>query len=143
MSFEQFKYGVALDLTQELQKVCPVDTAWLKEHIKFEIKGNEITISMPEYWKYVEWSTKPHEIKPKNGKALAFEYTKGVGSRKNRLNAKMTKAQAGEMVVKSVKHPGTKANPFVRNTLYHKFQEIVNKNAAKYLNKSKAEVIIE
>jgi hypothetical protein len=146
---EQFKYAVAMELKQELQMVAPVDTAWLKMNIKYELKGDEIIITMPEYWAYLEYGTglygpkhKKYEIKPKNKKALSWEFTEGVGGRKARLEAKIPKSEAGKVAVKKVMHPGIHPFPFVRNTLYHKFNKIVEKNAEKYLNAT-AEVIIE
>lgn len=51
------------------------------------------------YSLYVHEGTRPHVIRPRNGKALAFEY------------------RGQTVVVKHVKHPGTKAFPFLRNAL--------------------------
>jgi hypothetical protein len=50
-----------------------------------------------DYSAHVEFGTAPHEIKPKSKKALAFV----SGGQK--------------VVVKSVQHPGTRPNPFMRN----------------------------
>ena len=46
------------------------------------------------YWKFIEFDTKPHTIKAGKGKVLWF----------------------GGEAHKSVKHPGTKARPFIRPT---------------------------
>ena len=53
---------------------------------------------MHEYGLFVDQGTKPHIIKPKNKKALHWGGKDGP-------------------VVKSVKHPGTQPNPFIRNSL--------------------------
>lgn len=63
------------------------------------MSGNEAVIgpTVP-YAVYVEYGTAPHEIRPVMAKVLAFEV-------------------AGKMVFTSiVHHPGTKPNPFIRET---------------------------
>jgi hypothetical protein len=55
------------------------------------------------YASAMEFGTKPHEIRPKVKKALAFK--PGAGFR--------FWDESGRVVVKSVKHPGTKAQPYL------------------------------
>ena len=55
------------------------------------------------YAGHVEFGTKPHIIRPRIKKALAFK--PGAGFR--------FWDESGRVVVKSVKHPGTKAQPFL------------------------------
>jgi len=63
-------------------------------------------------------NTPPHIIKPKSKKALRFE----VG-RIERLSGK----KKGKTIVfaKEVKHPGTRPNPFIRNTIQTKLKQII------------------
>jgi HK97 gp10 family phage protein len=75
----------------------PVDTGRLRQSIQVRISGMNVIIGPDtEYAEFVEFGTGPHEIKPKTKKALAFL----VGGK--------------TVVVRSAKHPGTKAQPFVR-----------------------------
>ena len=68
---------------------------------------------MVDYGKYVEFGSPPHIIKPKNKKALKFK----VG--------KATKKGKDIVFAKEVKHPGTRPNPFVRNTIQNKLTKII------------------
>jgi len=63
-------------------------------------------------------NTPPHIIKPKNKKALKFE----VG-RIERLSGKGGKKNI--VFAKEVRHPGTRPNPFIRNTLLNKLKGII------------------
>jgi len=76
---------------------CPVDTGKLRASITGEVKGFEegAVGTNTEYAMPVEYGSRPHDIRPKDKKALAFE-------------------KGGEkVVVKRVKHPGNKAQPFM------------------------------
>ena len=76
---------------------CPVDTGKLRSSIAGEVKGFEegSVGTNTEYAMAVEYGSRPHDIKPDEKKALAFE-------------------KGGEnIVVKRVKHPGNKAQPFL------------------------------
>lgn len=84
-------------LKAEMESLVPVRTGRLKQSIQIRVQGMAITIGPDTpYAGYVEFGTKPHEIRAKNAKALSFF----VGGRR--------------VTVKSVHHPGTKAKPFVR-----------------------------
>jgi len=63
-------------------------------------------------------NTPPHIIKPKNKKALKFE----VG-RIERLSGKGGKKKI--VFAKEVRHPGTRPNPFIRNTIINKLKLII------------------
>ena len=75
-----------------------------------------------DYASDVEFGTKPHKIVAKNGKALRFVAQAGsrltdrralfVSSKTGRLITAQKNARA--VYVKSVNHPGTKAQPFMR-----------------------------
>jgi len=101
--------GIGLDFMNVLVETCPVDTGNLRNQIdvKVEPDGSSI-ISMPEYGLYVEFGTPPHIIRPRNKKAL---YWKGA-----------------DHPVKSVKHPGTRPQPWIRNAIQTRLQSIITKN---------------
>jgi hypothetical protein len=115
MSKESFLEGVGNDLVNELVLVAPVDTSFLRNSISYEIVGDKVRIMMPEYALFLEYGTAPHIIKPVNAKALHW---KGGG---------------GDVFAKEVHHPGTSAQPFIRNTCYHKLKEIIDRNAKIHL----------
>ena len=73
----------------------PVDTGHLRRGITTKIGNMEVTVhtSNIKYAPMVEYGTKPHIIKAKNKKAL---YWKGASH-----------------PVKSVRHPGSKAKPYL------------------------------
>ena len=73
----------------------PVDTGHLRRGITTKIGNMEVIVhtSNIKYARGVEFGTRPHLIKPKNKKAL---YWKGASH-----------------PVKSVRHPGSKAKPYL------------------------------
>ena len=99
---------IAFEMKQELQIACPVDTSFLRNSITYEIIDGEIIFSMVGYGKYVEYGTLPHIIKAKNKKALSWK--------------------GGDHPVKSVRHPGTAPQPFIRNTFRRKLLGLVMKH---------------
>lgn len=98
---------IAVRMQNELIVVAPVDTGRLKNSIKVTSTENGISIFMVDYGKFVEFGTPPHTIEPKEKKALRFE----VGG--------------DELIRKKVKHPGTRPNPFIRNTIQNKLKQII------------------
>ena len=52
--------GLGIDAVEKLQETAPRATGHLKDHIDFNVEGYELTISMPEYAKYLEYGTPPH-----------------------------------------------------------------------------------
>lgn len=84
-------------LKADMESRVPVRTGKLKQSIQIRVKTHEIVIGPDtEYDAFVELGTQPHVIKAKTKKALAFK----MGGR--------------TVIVRSVKHPGTKAQPYVR-----------------------------
>ncbi|WP_332238880.1 HK97-gp10 family putative phage morphogenesis protein [Sporolactobacillus sp. KGMB 08714] len=74
---------------------APVNTGYLKEHIKADYSNDGLTAVVyvdASYAVYVEFGTVPHIIKPKKKKALFWE--------------------GADNPVKEVHHPGTKAQHF-------------------------------
>ena len=113
MFWKKFKIGLATDLVNELAKAAPVDTGNLKNSIDYRIKGSTIEIFMNEYALYVEFGTPPHIIRAKNAKALHFK----VGGK--------------DVFAKSVNHPGTRPQPFIRPVL-RRLGPIIQKNIKRF-----------
>jgi len=92
--------GTAADYAEALMSAkAPVRSGRLLGSIRKIVSGNEAVIcpTVP-YAVYVEYGTRPHEIHPVRARVLAFEV-------------------AGKMVFTPiVHHPGTKPNPFIRET---------------------------
>jgi HK97 gp10 family phage protein len=85
-------------LVVEMQVRVPVDSGKLRDSIGVRIEGTTIRVG-PDvpYATYVEFGTRPHEIKPKKpGGVLAF------------------KVNGQQVYARVVNHPGTPAQPFVR-----------------------------
>lgn len=85
-------------LKSDMEARVPVRTGRLRQSIQVRVHGHQIVVGPDtEYAAFVEFGTKPHVIRAKPGKkALAF------------------KVAGQTVIVKSVNHPGTKPNPFVR-----------------------------
>lgn len=96
---ERFLYRVGSEVVNEAKEIAPRQTSNLARDIQVvRTAKNEVVIGntkLAEYALFVHNGTKPHTIKAKNKKALKtpFGYKK------------------------SVKHPGTKANPYLLNAL--------------------------
>lgn len=112
-SLQKAMFGISVDIANELAMAAPVDTGRLKNSINASFDMNTVTISMVEYAKYVEFGTPPHIIRPKNAKALHW------------------KAGGKDVFAAAVHHPGTRPNPFIRNTFNNKGTEIIIKNLKK------------
>jgi len=98
--------SIARRIQNELILVCPVDTGRLVNSIKVKETNEGLVIWMADYGKYIEFGTPPHIIKPKDKKVLANK-------------------KKGEIFGKEVHHPGTRPNPFVRNTIQNKLNIII------------------
>lgn len=109
--------GVAVDLTAALKRDCPVDTGLSRAAIHYEVKkaGRRIEIVMPGVLLYVEFGTPPHIIRAKNAKALHF------------------KVDGEDVFAKTVHHPGTRPNPFIRNIFHLQLSNIVRDNLKRYM----------
>jgi phage gpG-like protein len=105
---------VARDLRRRALRVqnaararCPVDTGRLRNSITHELgrdtRGLFVRVGTNvEYALYVEMGTRPHEIRPRNARALRW---KDAG------------APGGYRFATVVNHPGTRARPFLRPAL--------------------------
>ena len=102
-------FRIAVGLEKALKLACPVDKGILRNSIKVRVgeDGFSLMISMVFYGKHVEFGTNPIVITPKTKQALAF------------------KSGGDKIVVKRVKHPGTRPNPFIRTTLRTQLPRII------------------
>jgi len=105
--------NIARRIQNELIMVAPVDTGRLRNSIKVIPSSEGITIWMADYGMFVEFGTPPHVIKPKSKQALKFK--------------------SGNKVVfaKKVQHPGSRPNPFIRNTIQNKLRNIIHEELMK------------
>lgn len=85
----------------EMEARVPVDTGRLRESLGVKVESNKVVIGPNEtqapYAGYVEFGTKPHEIKPKSPSGVLKFKVGGTW-----------------VYTKKVHHPGTKAQPYVR-----------------------------
>jgi hypothetical protein len=88
-------------IVDDMRRDCPVGkTGDLLASIRQ--KGNQVWVGSRKvsYWSDVEYGTKPHMIYPVHAKALRWESDGQVH------------------FAKKVRHPGTKAQPFIRPNFY-------------------------
>lgn len=69
--------SAASSIAADMKSLCPVDTGNLRDSIAIRQQGESVIIgpdmSQAPYAGYVEFGTKPHEIRPRNAKALRFQ----------------------------------------------------------------------
>ncbi len=104
---------IAFQLTAELKKAAPAKDGRLRDSIRVVPTSRGLRIKMVNYGKFIEFGTPPHTISPKSKKALAF------------------KIGGDNVVVKKVKHPGTRPNPFIRKVLNQKLAKIVKRELSR------------
>ena len=119
-ALEKAMPAISVRIQNELVLRAPVQIGRLKNSIKVFPDKHGVQITMVEYGKFVEFGTPPHVIRPREKEALKFEVGK-----KERLGQKIPKAQANIVFAKEVKHPGTRPNPFIRETLQTKLKKII------------------
>jgi len=100
----------------------------ISEKISYEIdeKNNKVIINVDSpYATALEFGSKPHVIKPKPGKKLLSWEVKEV----SKFSSAMDKKLGDWFYFKSVKHPGSQPQPFLRKAI-QKFKL----NASEILN---------
>lgn len=111
----------AVAVVNEARSNSRVDTGRLRNSYTFSLRGGspetmEMRVgSNLEYAEYDEAGTKPHVIRPKSGKALAFKWPGAPSGAR--------KSKKGLYVYASVQHPGTLAS----NTLKNALNKVFNK----------------
>lgn len=88
---------LALTAVAEQKKLAPFKTGNLRRsiHVGRVTTRSAETIASANYAAFVEFGTKPHEIRPRNRRALRW------------------KVPGGHRFAKVVRHPGTRARPFM------------------------------
>lgn len=101
----------AKPIAEEARSLVPIDSGELRDSIRVSTRSRRGVVSASVkagnkkawYWRFVEFGTAAHEIKPKNAKSLFI---------------------AG-LFKKLVSHPGAKAKPFMRPALDAKANEAI------------------
>jgi Bacteriophage HK97-gp10, putative tail-component len=124
--------ATVLDIEAEAKRRCPVDTGRLRASITPDIRSptEGFVGTNVEYAAAVEYGSRPHEIRPRNGKALKFSVggTKGGYVSTKTGKKRWQKGKEGNAVfAKKVNHPGTKAQPFLEPA-YVKGTEVAQKH---------------
>ena len=98
---------IALGIRNDAKDYAPVDSSNLRWHIQIQFltPTHAKIVSNANYSSAVEFGTKPHIIRPRKKKALAWGKLK---------SGKAGKKGHRQFVAKLVHHPGTKAIPFMR-----------------------------
>lgn len=115
MALDNAGYLIAAKLQEYIIKETPYKTGHLGRTVvaDYDRSRKVVWVGSPlKYAEYVERGTRPHEIRPRNKKALAWGKDKGGGKK--------------EFVRKRVMHPGTDPNPFVERAIRNAFPEIEN-----------------
>jgi HK97 gp10 family phage protein len=115
--------ALAITVQNRAREYAPVKYGQLRNSIMADIPGKvgangsytvEVGTSV-DYARPVEFGSRPHEIRAKNGGALSFDANFGeVGPFGAEMNI---------VVVKKVNHPGTDPQPFMRPALLEAIQE--------------------
>ena len=93
-------HRVGDDITTDMRRIVPVDTGQLRSTIKVRHLRLKCRIDVgTDYWAHVEYGTRPHEIR-----------SKGPWPLRNR--------RTGQVFGRRVWHPGTRAQPFIRPSVY-------------------------
>lgn len=89
---------IVQEIADDAQRLVPVNTGRLRASIQWELSGTtgRVSTDVP-YWRYVEYGTPPHMIRPNAKKALFWD--------------------GADHPVAKVHHPGTAAQPFLRPAL--------------------------
>ena len=118
---EQTMIGLGMDVVEEMQLTCPVASSFLRDNISFDVKrvgsNIELTISIPEYAKFVEWGTLPH-MPP-------------VEAIRDWLRVKGMPQELAWAVAMAIKKNGTRPQPFIRPIFNNKIPELFKKNLSR------------
>lgn len=108
----RFLGKVQIAAVAESKKLVPRKTAFLARSI---VRGSlardhAFVLATAPYAAYVELGTRPHVIRPRNGRMLAWP--KNAGDRRLSGRAR-SKVPGGFIYARVVHHPGTKAQPYL------------------------------
>lgn len=100
---ERLTHNVVEEIADDARRRCPVDTGELEESIGTRYPGprhGQVTVGT-DHWHPTEYGSPPHTIRVRNAKVLANRET-------------------GEFFGRTVQHPGTPEQPFMRPAAYTK-----------------------
>jgi len=96
----EWQHTGAMMTMQQMRLEVPIRTGFLRESIDYKLTPKGFSVfSRAEYAKYVAKGTRPHEILPRNARALRWEGPLG-----------------NPIFARRVWHPGTMPNPFPERT---------------------------
>lgn len=106
---------IALAVVGEQKREAPVRTGNLRRSIRVGTISQRVaqTVATGNYAAHVEYGTAPHDIVPRNRKALRFAAI-GVATRATGSpTVGAVRAGGAYTFARRVRHPGTRANPFM------------------------------
>lgn len=107
----------------EAKRLCPVDTNRLRSSIGHQLitDGGALSVRVGtnvDYALFVHEGTRPHIIRPRTKKALAFVWPNAPGNIAAGRPKRSKRGKSGPFVVLAyVQHPGTRARPFLVDAL--------------------------
>lgn len=108
---------VGLTAVREQKRLVPRKTANLARSIHLErtTPREAITVASASYARAVEFGTRPHDIRPRKARALRFPGSGTSTTLAGRVRTGSARAlgNAAFVFAKAVRHPGTKAQPFM------------------------------
>lgn len=122
-------YGVGTDGRAELKRTCPRASGNLKDNIDFNLKSSgskvELSFTMPEYAKYVEYGIPPRGEGPFKRPTLTKEFVQAI---EEWCRAKGIELEAAYPIARMLSKQGTRPQPFVRPLFNNKLEKIIQKN---------------
>lgn len=104
-------------IADEARQRAPVNSGDLVRSIQVKNYGKKWRVVVgTDHWRYVEYGTPPHRIRPRRRKALYWD--------------------GAPHPMKIVRHPGAEAQPFMRAALYHR--RVIFKDATGNIRISKS-----
>jgi hypothetical protein len=114
---QKLLHRVALVAVRNQKRLAPRKTANLSRsiHLTSVTRTTATTVASADYAAHVEYGTKPHEIKPRRKKALRFPGGGVSTTLSGRVRTgEVRRLGSGAYIFsKGVKHPGTKAQPYM------------------------------
>ena len=106
--------GVGIDAVEELQRTVPYATGFLASHIDYVVDELSLTITMPEYAKYVEYGHVPYF--PPIEEIVSWCKVKGIPE------------EAAYPIAVNISKYGTRPQPFIRPFINNKLEDVFAEN---------------
>jgi hypothetical protein len=103
------------DAAGELLKDYQKTTATWDTPVRFRVRVGKEAVSVytdNAIWRYVDQGTRPHVIRPRTAKVLAFAGGYQAKTRVGSIIARAGGPSGGAVFAREVQHPGTKARGF-------------------------------